>query len=238
MLMGAWLTRWKSLPPEQQTAYRWGLIVAAIGAVVLLLPGRESWHAAGPHNIGPSNVECSECHTPSPGNFAGQAVRNILHAVGLADSAPHFIYAPAGNEQCLACHENPDDRHPVAKFLEPEFIKARQAMGVQSCVNCHQEHLGVRVSVTRRVCQHCHQDTALSDDPVDIPHTALISEQRWETCLGCHDFHGNHERDVPKLMSEVLTEEQIQRYFDGGLSPYGYRRLTVIQTMRLNKDDL
>ncbi len=223
--------KWKTLTPEQ-SAYRWGLIVAALVGVLLLLPGRESWHAAGPPNIGHSRIGCSECHTPVPGNFVDQALKNMLHAVGLSDSSTYFIYAPAGNEQCLACHENPDDRHPVAKFMEPEFAEARQAMGVQSCVSCHQEHLGIRVSVTPRVCQHCHQDTELDDDPVDIPHTTLIANQRWETCLGCHDFHGNHERTVPKLMSELLTEEQIRQYLDGGTSPYGYRRLTVIQTMR------
>jgi hypothetical protein len=72
----------------------------------------------------------------------------------------------------------------------------------------------------------------LDDDPIDIPHTTLISDQRWGTCLGCHDFHGNHDRDVPELMSERLTEEQFQEYLDGGESPYGSRRLSVIQTMR------
>ncbi len=237
MLIAAFLIRWKSLTPDQQSAYRWGLIVAVIGGVLLLLPGRESWHAAGPRNIGHTKTACLDCHVPAPGNFVGQAFNNLMHAVGVSDSASHFIYAPAGNEQCLACHTNPDDRHPVAKFMEPEFIKAREAMGVQSCVSCHQEHLGIRVSVTPRVCQHCHEDTALDDDPVDVPHTTLISEQRWETCLGCHDFHGNHERTVPKLMSEALTETQIQQYLDGGLSPYGHRRLTVIQTMRLQQKE-
>ncbi len=223
----------KKLTPEQ-LAYRWGLVVAAIAAVVLLLPGRESWHAAGPPNIGHTRIDCNECHAPAQGNFAGQAFKNMMHAVGLSDSEAHFIYQPASNEQCLACHENPDDRHPVAKFLKPEFATARQVMGVQSCVNCHQEHLGVRVSVTPRVCQYCHKDTDVPDDPVDIPHTTLISDQRWETCLGCHDFHGNHDRLVPKLMSQALTVEQIQQYFDGGESPYGHRRLTAIQSMRLH----
>ena len=37
------------------------------------------------------------------------------------------------------------------------------------------------------------------------------------------------------MMSQLLTEEQIQEYLDGGKSPYGYRRLTVIQTMRNSK---
>ena len=224
--------KWTRLNPEQQAAYRWGLLVAVIGAVLLLLPGREDWHAAGPHNTGHTTIECGECHAAAPGNFAGQAFNNIMHAVGLSASATPFVYAPAGNEQCLACHDNPDDRHPVAKFMQPEFAAARKAAGVQFCLSCHRQHLGVRVTVTPRVCQNCHQETAMSNDPVDIPHTTLISEQRWETCLGCHDFHGNHERTTPKRMAEVLTEEQIQQYFDGGESPYGHRHLTVIQTMR------
>ncbi len=236
-------SKWKNLVPERRAAYGWGLIVAAIGAVLLLLPGRESWHAAGPHNVGHTKTECSECHTPAPGNFAGQAFSNIMHAVGLSDSAMYFVYTPAGNDECLACHDNPDDRHPVARFLKPEFATARDAMGVQFCVSCHQQHLGVRTSVTLRVCQYCHQNTDMLDklfenkvDPVDIAHTTLISDGRWETCLGCHDFHGNHKREVPIMMSEVLTVEQIQQYLDGGDSPYGHRRLTVIQTMRLKSD--
>ena len=233
------INNWKNLTPERQAAYRWGVIIAVIAGVMLLLPGRESWHAGGPFNVGHTKIECGECHTPAPGNLAAQAVSNVLHAVGLSDSAPYFIYAPAGNEQCLACHENPDDQHPLTEFMEPEYAQAREARGVQFCTSCHQQHLGVRVSVTPRVvCQHCHDDTAIDDDPIDIPHTTLISDQRWETCMGCHDMHGNHERDVPTLMSQVLTEEQIQQYFDGGISPYGYRRLTAIQTMRLHKDDL
>lgn len=232
-------SNWKKLSPEQRVAYRWGLVLAILGGVGLLLPGRESWHAAGPHNIGHSKIECRECHAPAPGNFAGQAFKNVLYAVGLSDSATHFVYVPAGNEECLACHDNPDDRHPVADFLQPEFATARQAMGVQFCVSCHQQHVGGRVSVTPTVCQYCHDNPAMldklfenQDDPVDIPHSILISDQRWETCLGCHDFHGNHDRKVPVLMSQVLSNEQIQQYFDGGESPYGHRRLTVIQTMR------
>lgn len=223
----------KKLTRERRAPYALGLIVAAIGGVLLLLPGNELWHAKGPFNTGHTKLECGDCHTPAPGNFIGQAFGNLTHAVGLSDSAPFFVYAPPGNEQCLDCHENPDMVHPVDEFLEPEFAKVRETRGVQYCTGCHQQHLGVRVSVAPRVvCQDCHDDMALDDDPVDISHTRLISDQRWETCLGCHDHHGNHDREVPTMMSEILTEEQIQRYFDGGRSPYGYRRLTVIQTMR------
>ena len=224
--------KWTKLNPEQQAAYRWGLLIAVISGVILLLPASEDWHAAGPHNTGHTDIDCTECHAPATGNFAGQALKNMLHAVGLSDSATPFTYTPAGNDQCLACHDNPDDRHPVAKFMETEFASARETAGVQSCLGCHQQHRGVRVTVHAGVCQNCHQDTAMSDDPVDIPHTTLIRDQRWGTCLGCHDFHGNHDRAAPKRMAELLSEEQIQQYFDGGTSPYGHRRLTVIQTMR------
>lgn len=227
-------SKWKTLTAEHRAAYRLGLLVALIGAVMLLLPGREGWHEAGPSNVGHTKTDCNECHTPAAGNFVGQAFYSVMHGVGLSETAAYFIYAPAGNEQCLACHENPDDRHPVADFLEPEFEAAREAMRVQFCVSCHQEHLGVRASVDRRVCQHCHTETEVEDDPVDVPHTKLISDERWETCLGCHDFHGNHERTVPQMMSEVLSEEQIQQYLDGGESPYGHRQLTAIQAMRQN----
>lgn len=233
------VSKWKKLAPERQIAYGAGIIIAVLGAVLLLLPGNESWHAAGPANSGHTRIQCSECHIRAPGNFIGQAFENLFQAVGLSDSAANFVFQPVGNEECLRCHLNPDDRHPLVDFLEAKFEQPRQAMGVQFCVSCHQEHLGVRVSVTPLVCQYCHEEIVpmeLEDDPVDVPHTSLIENQRWETCLGCHDFHGNHDREVPILMSQSLTPEQIQQYLDGGNSPYSHRRLTVIQTMQRNGD--
>lgn len=226
-------SKWKKLAPERQAAYGVGLIVTFIVGLLLLLPGNESWHAAGPPNTGHTRIECRECHVSVPGNFVGQAFDQLVHAFGLSDSASGFVFEAVGNDQCLRCHLNPDDRHPLVDFLEPEFEAARQAMSIQFCVSCHQEHLGVRVSVTPLVCQTCHQDIVpmkLEDDPIEIPHTTLIAERRWETCLGCHDFHGNHDREVPTRMSQLLTRQQIQQYLDGGDSPYSYRRLTVIQT--------
>jgi hypothetical protein len=224
--------QWQQFSTERKQAYVLGLIAAAIAALLLVVPGRESWHAAGPANVGHERTACTACHTRAPGNVVGQAFSNLMYAVGVAESAPYFIFEPAGTEQCLACHDNPDDRHPVADFTEPEFATARAEAGVHSCLGCHQQHLGTRASVTPRVCRYCHEDTAIDDDPVDVPHTDLIVQERWDTCLGCHDFHGNHDRTVPTRMSEALPEAVIQRYLDGGASPYGPRRLTAIQTMR------
>ena len=95
-------SHWKKLSAERRAAYRWGLVLAVLGVVALLLPGRESWHAAGPHNIGHTKIACSECHISAPGNFVTQAFSNLVYVFGFADSAPHFVYEPAGNEACLA----------------------------------------------------------------------------------------------------------------------------------------
>lgn len=227
---------WNALTGAQRSAYGWGLVMTIAAGTTILLPGRESWHAAGPPNVGHTRIACGECHTPAAGGIARQVFTNVMHAAGLSETGADFVYTPAGNAQCLACHENSDDRHPVAKFLEPEFATARQTTNVQLCTGCHQEHLGVRTNVSRLVCGHCHEETVVEDDPVDVPHATLFGEQRWGTCLGCHDFHGNHKRKAPALMSEALTERQIQLYLDGGQSPYGPRRLTAIQTMRRDDD--
>ena len=229
-------SKWNFVSSAQKNAYRVGAIVAIIAGVLLVLPGREPWHAAGPRNVGHTKLDCGECHKRVPGNFVSQAFEIAARQVGLSDLDSFIGFRPVGNEQCLDCHTNPDDRHPVADFMQAKFSQARDAAGVQSCVNCHREHLGVRVAVTRVVCQHCHAETEVEDDPVDIPHSTLIADKRWETCLGCHDFHGNHDREAPKMMAKVLSEEQIQQYFDGGDSPYGHRRQTVVQTMRLKRN--
>ena len=187
------------------------MIIASIAFAVLFFPGLESLHQGGPDNPGHEEIECGECHAPAEGFFG---------------------YGPAGNDQCLSCHDNPNDRHPVAKFMEPEFEQARQAANVQSCIGCHSQHQERRVSASIMVCQHCHQDMALENDPVDIPHTTLVEQSRWKTCLGCHDFHGNHDFKAPVMMANQISEQEIQRYFESGESPYGYRTLTVMQTMR------
>ena len=58
---------------------------------------------------------------------------------------------------------------------------------------CRLEHRGQRVTLTDTgYCSTCHKETTLKRDPIHIPHERLIARDRWETCLGCHDFHGIH----------------------------------------------
>ena len=87
-------------------------------------------------------------------------------------------------------------------------------------MSCHKEHTGVRASSTPDNCQLCHEEIKIKDDPIDIPHTELIKTENWDSCLGCHDFHGNHIMDVPTHTKNMIDIKIIQNYFDGGEDPY------------------
>lgn len=69
-------------------------------------------------------------------------------------------------------------------------------------------------------CQHCHEETQMKKDPLDISHETLVSTERWDTCLGCHDFHGNHVMEVPLRVHDATSPDLIQAYLRGGDSPY------------------
>ena len=107
------------------------------------------------------------------------------------------------------------------RFNEPRFAKARNALGVHECQSCHAEHQGAKVVIQATYCSECHEGLEIENDPVDVPHVELAKGARWETCLGCHDFHGNHERTTPTKLDRALSPGDIERYFAGAKSPYG-----------------
>src|SRR5262249_16756851 len=74
--------------------------------------------------------------------------------------------------------------------------KARAELGVESCVSCHREHKGVRATMIPTACATCHQNLELKLDPLDVSHRKLVARKEWTSCLGCHDFHGNHNREI------------------------------------------
>lgn len=202
-----------------------GLILgAAAGAAALawlLLPGRESLHARGPMNSGHEDIGCDNCHLPAPGTIRQQLQANARYLLGLRGVAADFGLQRAGNDRCLACHGFPEERHPVFRFNEPRFQEVREALHPESCVSCHREHLGVRVSLERTdYCRHCHEETRLKRDPIDVPHEALVAAKKWDSCLGCHDFHGNHVMTVRERVGDAIPPDLIQAYFRGGESPY------------------
>lgn len=198
-----------------------GLTTGAAALTVLLLPGLEALHARGPMNSGHEDIGCENCHLPAPGTLRQQLQANAHYLLGSRGSTADFGLQRAGNEQCLACHDFPEERHPVFRFTEPRFQEARELLHPESCVACHREHRGVRVSIERiDYCRHCHEDTRLKRDPIDVPHEALVAAKEWESCLGCHDFHGNHLMTVRERVREAIPADRILAYFRGGASPY------------------
>jgi hypothetical protein len=217
----------KAVKPRkwQNLAYLAG---ACLGLAVLAsnaLPAGERWHAKGPMNTGHENLSCAECHQDAPGSFRQQIQANVRYALGLRETPAAFGRLPVGNGQCLACHERPNDRHPVYRFLEPRFAPARAKLRVHQCAACHAEHQGKRVTLAEfGYCAQCHKDTRLKKDPLDVSHADLIAAKQWGSCLGCHDFHGNHIMQTEKSLDKRVPAERLRAYFDGGPSPYGDAR--------------
>jgi predicted CXXCH cytochrome family protein len=142
--------------------------------------------------------------------------------LGLRETPVHVGHVPVDDETCAGCHDNPDDRHPIHRFAEPRFAEARRDIGADRCVSCHGEHGGGRVTVDGiGFCVECHAEMEVEDDPASPSHAELVADERWTTCLGCHDFHGNHVREVPNTLDAALGTDAIEHYFGGGPSPYG-----------------
>lgn len=198
-----------------------GLLLGAATVALLVAPGQANLHAAGPMNTQHDNVACDSCHRTAPGTVRQQLQNVARDWLGLTAVSVDLGYRAAGNDQCLACHDRPDDRHPGFRFLEPRFAEARERLHPENCSSCHREHQGVRVTVAETTyCRHCHADIGVENDPLDVSHRALAAGQRWDTCLGCHDYHGNHALEPRHRLDDAIPSEQIQIYFDGGPSPY------------------
>jgi hypothetical protein len=125
-------------------------------------------------------------------------------------------------KNCLGCHDRPNDRHPTYRFSEPRFKEAIAIINTTSCITCHAEHNGERVTVAKiNYCVNCHQDLEVENDPVDIPHATLIVNKQWSTCIQCHDFHGNHKYEVPTKLKDTIPLSAIKAYTKGGKDPFG-----------------
>jgi hypothetical protein len=188
---------------------------------VLLAPPQEQAQAPGPMNVGHERLACDSCHVPAEGTTRQQLQANARHLLGLRKTPVDFGAKDVENGDCLACHERPFDRHPVFRFNEPRFQDARRKLGVHQCQSCHAEHQGAKVLAEPTYCSECHGELELENDPIDVPHEQLVAEGRWQTCLGCHDFHGNHERVTPKKLEQALSADTVRSYFAGAASPYG-----------------
>ncbi len=203
-----------------------GIVIGSVAGLflvgLLVYPDRSALVAKGPMNTGHEELACQDCHLAVEGTVAQQFSANVHYWLGLRESTIGFGSRDVDNAACLDCHDRPDDRHPVSRFLEPRFADQRKALAPHACASCHSEHRGVRITQdTIGYCSHCHQDTSLEQDPITPTHEALVRLAGWNTCLRCHDFHGNHVWSTPVTLEEALPESRIWDYFSGGPSPYG-----------------
>ena len=200
-----------------------------IAFLVMLLPLLlvlvDSWNSVLPHNHltkGHQDFECKECHAQAPGTVRQQLQAKAKAFIGLRESSAPFMHMPVNNQTCSQCHQRPDDRHAPNRFLEPRFAKARAAIAPEQCVSCHREHNQAAVTVSDAgYCVQCHHDLKVDNDKTTPTHAALINAKRWETCLQCHDFHGNHKRKTPDTLEKALSPSKVSDYLKDGQSPYG-----------------
>ena len=109
-----------------------------------------------------------------------------------------------------------------AATTERAVAEVRDRIHPEACASCHREHHGVRVTRSDGTfCRECHGELVVKRDPLDVPHTSLVASERWDTCLGCHDFHGNHAAKPAQRLEDALPIAPIHEYFRGGPSPYG-----------------
>ncbi|MCI0395404.1 MAG: cytochrome c3 family protein [Chloroflexi bacterium] len=218
----------QSLRRRQNIGLAAGSLLSLVVVGLWLLPVHTRWRTPGPMNVGHEELLCQDCHQPAEGTLRQQLQANARYLFGWRETAAAVGSRDVDNVACLACHDQPDDRHPVFRFLEPRFAEAREEIAPQFCLSCHLEHNGARVTVQDAAfCIHCHQETKVKDDPISTPHEELIAARRWETCLGCHDFHGNHVMETPVDVIDAFSTEEIMAYFAGGPPLYSNTKVYV-----------
>ena len=186
----------------------------------------------GPMTPGHGDLSCTSCHEPAQGSLRQQLQAKVRHWVGLRKAPAQFGYTAPDSSDCAACHARSDDAHAIHRFAEPRFVDALKTVGASSCLGCHREHSGRRVSSDGRFCAACHADLALKADPLDESHRTLIAEQRWTTCLGCHDYHGNHMRRAQGRLADALSASAIEAYLAQGRDPYASAKIHPARRIR------
>ena len=199
------------------------LPVAVLGFVVLGTDRAKSLIAHGPIQVDHADVSCAGCHVDARGSLRQQIQANLFYFLGQRAHPADFGMEEVTSDTCLSCHERPNDRHPIYRFQEPRFVEAVAKVEATNCLGCHSEHEARRVvaDVGLGFCSACHEGLEMKDDPLDVPHVTLIADKNWNSCMGCHDFHGNHPVQAPKLLREAASPEAVADYLAQGVSPYG-----------------
>lgn len=200
--------------------YLVGIIVSILAVLFLFLPSSQMYLRNGPMLPGHEELKCFSCHKEQKGTFRQQIQANIQYLLNNRENLVSVGLRSVENRECLQCHARPNDKHPVYRFREPKYRKARENIRADSCITCHLEHKNKRVTVQPNFCMHCHGELSLKNDPLDISHERLVQDKKWETCLTCHDFHGNHEMKLENEIAKGLDLNTLKNYFDRVDNPY------------------
>jgi hypothetical protein len=205
----------------RQRAYAAGMLLSVL-PLLLLLPALQEVRPHGHPNVGHEQLQCVACHVDSPASTRQVFQAKVKHALGLRRTGAELGMRTVGNATCVQCHANPGDRHAPHRFLEPRFEQARAQTGAEQCVSCHREHSQARVTApTATWCVACHADLKVRDDRTSPTHDHLVQQKRFDTCLQCHDYHGNHRWNAPLRLQDGATLQRLQHYLKDGPSPYG-----------------
>lgn len=214
-------------------AYIGGLAAALLLTLFLLLPQGEAFTPSGAANSGHENLACADCHTVAPGTVRQQLQAKLAYWMGRRENNAHFMKTAVSNTICSDCHARPNDNHPTHLFLEARYQSVRESLGPHLCVNCHREHQQRRVTLNDPgYCVACHDKLVVKNDPMDTPHAILIRQGNWQSCLGCHDYHGNHTQKAPLKLIQAADSKTLRQYFSGGASPYGSETKTPTKKKR------
>jgi len=211
---------WEKHRKRQWIGFYSGCYVAAVMSVIGLSGFFMHFDQKGPMNVGHSDIRCRDCHREAPGTMRQQLQAKVSYILGARQTDAVFGHLPVSSPDCLFCHQRPNDPHPIYRFIEPRFAETRKKIQAQYCMTCHQEHTGKRITNDTQFCQYCHEKLVLKNDPIDIPHTKLIKDKKWNTCLSCHDYHGNHVYQAPRQTADMIPELKVIHYFQGLSSPY------------------
>jgi hypothetical protein len=196
------------------------LLGAVIAAAVMASPLYLHLLNPGPMIPGHEALSCVSCRSEAPGTARQQIQANVAYWLGLRQTRAAFGFKAPASPDCTGCHERPDDPHSLHRFAEPRFAEALKTVAADSCLGCHQEHQGARVSSDTTFCSACHSDLALKGDPLDVPHRTLVAQAKWSGCLGCHDYHGNHDRKTQQRLADAYDVMTIRSYLSAGPDPY------------------
>lgn len=198
------------------------LSLPVLGITLWTFVSNDTSHMKPAHLIsGHQDITCVSCHQAQASSARQEIQNNLLYVLGKSDVVIPFRHQPVDSGACLNCHERADERHPIYRFREPRFAKTRRELDATNCLTCHSEHTAQRVEIQDiSFCKHCHSELVMKNDPLDTPHDVLIKNEDWQTCLGCHDFHGNHLYQTPKNLNAAHSASEILEYFAQGADPY------------------